>query len=478
MNDSVEREGQAVEAFTRGFFWGDVADCPAGFIQGPLECLYVARDAHFVHSADVNGSITILGLCVSVHADEHADLSWTLLEALGRGEAEFLAVADQLSGRYVVFARQGKTLRVFSDATAMRSVFYRSDLSAVASHARILSHAEAEIIPFEYGYPGNATPLRDVKILTPNTLIEITYPQWGEGLNTIRRFWPRRYLASRTTEDVAEFAFGCAVNAIKRIARVAPVRMALTAGLDSRAMLAVLLESGIDFQTYTYGGGADTATDVAVAVELASSLGLRHTFIRCRFPKEMLSALQTATYAAHHFPAVEPLAEWFDSRDEIAISANLLEIGRTFYGKYGVAPPITPGAMREIHYRSMPKPIRTAFEDHPTATALAEAAFSDMIAASDYNAAREIISPYDQFYWEHRMCAWHGVNMLERDFYAQAFIPFNARTVWDALLSLPEKDRRCGAAFHHMVSMCDHDLMAIPINPDQWPVANDLRPES
>ncbi|SEO39540.1 hypothetical protein SAMN04489859_108912 [Paracoccus alcaliphilus] len=63
------------------------------------------------------------------------------------------------------------------------------------------------------------------------------------------------------------------------------------------------------------------------------------------------------------------------------------------------------------------------------------------------------------------MTAWHGLNMLERDFYAEAFIPFNARRIWETLLGVPFEERKSAAAFHVMIG--DDP---IPINPKEWPI--------
>jgi hypothetical protein len=118
----------------------------------------------------------------------------------------------------------------------------------------------------------------------------------------------------------------------------------------------------------------------------------------------------------------------------------------------------------------MPKAGREAFKSYPGWSKESEDAFRDFLKASNFNAARGILDPFDQFYWEHRMAAWHGVAMLERDFYAQAFIPFNARAIWEALLGVPYKDRVSATAFRKMVDMVNPRLMEIPINPEEWSV--------
>jgi hypothetical protein len=505
-----------MQQFPRGFLWSRAAVRPPdGYIAGPAEGLLICKDLAVCHAADGQRSVTVLGLCVGIEP-RIADPAQWLLDALGCDT--FYEALDRLCGRFAIFVQDQNNLRVLSDATGMRTIFYRSDFQAIASHARLVApDEEARDLPFRYGFPGNWTPFPSVKLLTPNTLIDLpavglgsrASPNFSSGAR-VRRFWPRDKLPTRSSDEAAEMVLGWASTATRKVAEKHPIRLALTAGLDSRAMLAVVLHSGVSFETYTYGGGKGTVRDIAVASDLARVTGLKHSAIRILKPEdEILSMLKTATYARHHFHAVQPLANWFGDKDTVAITANLLEIGRAFYFKITKAPPISlkgawaggirapaaigalralaraiifrmkisaspvsARAMRTLYVRSMPDPERKEAETRQGWNEAAEEAFEDFVATSDFNAARGILDPFDHFYWEHRMAAWHGVSMLERDFYAQAFIPFNARAIWEVLLGVPYEDRVNAVAFHRMIEMVDPKLRTIPINPKDWPPAS------
>ncbi|WP_230534459.1 hypothetical protein [Microvirga roseola] len=498
-----------MQQFPRGFFWSQSpVDLPGGYISGPLEHLFACKDLAVCHAADGRGSITILGLCVGIRP-EISDPAFWLLDALG--QTNFYEALDYLCGRYAVFIQDQNGLRILSDATAMRTIFYRSDFQVIASHARLATASEPTLdFPFRYGFPGNRTPFADVKLLTPNTLIDL--PASGTGLHPVhshhpragvRRFWPGAKLSARMPKEAADLVLEWASTAIQKVAEKHPIRLALTAGLDSRAMLAAVLHSGVPFETYTYGGGKGAVRDTTVASDLAHAAGVKHSAIRVSEPRgETLSALKLATYARHHFHAVQPLAEWFGDKDSAAITANLLEIGRAFYAKMtktplmslkepwtgskgalaamralaravvirmkNPSPPISAKAMRALYVSSMPNPEKHEAEIRQGWNRAAEEAFQDFIATSDFNAARGILDPFDQFYWEHRMAAWHGVSMLERDFYAQAFIPFNARAIWEVLLGVPFEDRVNAVAFYRLIETVDPNLLTIPINPREW----------
>ncbi len=58
---------------------------------------------------------------------------------------------------------------------------------------------------------------------------------------------------------------------------VAPVRCALTAGRDTRVLLALLQNAGREGDAQFYTGGAPGSADLEVGAELAERLGLGHT---------------------------------------------------------------------------------------------------------------------------------------------------------------------------------------------------------
>lgn len=59
--------------------------------------------------------------------------------------------------------------------------------------------------------------------------------------------------------------------------------------------------------------------------------------------------------------------------------------------------------------------------------------------------------------------------MNERDFYAEAFIPFNSRSIFELMLGVDTADRQNGTIFYKMIQMTAPKLLKLPINPKVWP---------
>lgn len=461
--------------FPRGFVLSlSSSTLPETFVPGPIPGLFTSPDTLVAYAeSDEAQFVVILGTCVNV-GPAPGEASRVLLEALCGDENQLLEALGYMAGRYAIIYSDGfAAVKVVTDATAMRTVFYSCTGGVVASHAILVERAlggaiERSDMPFRYGYPGNRTPYSRTRLLTPNVVYKV-------DSNELGRFWPRGPVAERTAESVAREVLDRATMAVQHIAAQMPIKLALTAGLDSRAMLAVVLNSGIEFETYTYGMGEDTRIDQLVAAALAERFGIAHTPIPMRRPsQELQERMDEAHYAVHHKAAVRSLSEWMGSRQVAVITANLLEIGRAFYQKQkraGAAAPATAESMASLHYRATPRSTRDLIdawgkEQYDQATLRA---FDQMIEETDYVAATEWVDPFDLFYWEHRMSAWHGASMLERDFYAEPFIPFNARTIFEAMLGVPGEQRNTADVLYELVGLVEPRLLEFPINPRQWP---------
>ncbi|QRM28744.1 hypothetical protein [Microvirga sp. VF16] len=483
--------------YPRGFVLSQESTTPpVDFIAGPIFDNFFIDDLNSVDSAS-NGefAVVILGTCVSTETDERS-LSATdrrsghntfggqnsasespaqhMFDALLKSETQFFDTIDRYCGRHViVYGRKDKP-RIITDATGMRTVFYAADGGVVASHARLVEETlGGEIkrieLPSRYGFPGNHTPYVRTRLLTPNTLYDFVQAK-------VIRFWPRGPIKKLTPQQATDAVLKRTTTALEKVASGKRVSLSITAGMDSRTVLALALHSGIRFDGYTYDRGKKTAIDCEVARELARVAGITYTIVHqpTSTPEELKEVLNRTTYSNHHRSVVAPMQRHFADRDVLIITANLLEIGRFFYKgqAYSEKMPETPASMAELALTATNWSAQKIDGMRGSENkSLIPEYFADFIHDTDFNAARGILDSRDQFYWEHRMSAWHGMILLERDFYADCFIPFNSRSIFEALLGVPEADRRKSTVFKMLIEQCAPQLLSsIPINPTQWPL--------
>lgn len=462
--------------YPRGFFFSlESAPPPPSYIPGPLLLNF------FVHpwtNVELSGNnerfVIILGHCVSTVDGEATPASEVLLEALAHGEDHFFGVLSRYAGRHAVLFGSADAPKIVTDATGMRAVFYAGEGGVVASHASLVEEdlgpgIRHDGLPFQYGYPGNRTPYLRTKILTPNTYLDIRD-------NKIRRFWPTAAPAPRSVEEVASECLIAATQAFRNISHGRTMHMALTAGLDSRVILAVALNAGVEFDTYTYGDAKNTLRDRLFAADLAERYNIQHSVVpRPSNTSKLKEHLAEVNYSPHHQSVVGGLMEWFNDPTAIAVSGNLLEIGRNFYRRRrdaGYKPPATPLAMRRLHYGTMDRAVKDAINRYGEArfNAISDLAYQSYIDDTQFRSHLGLLDPFDHFYWEHRMATWHGVALNERDFYSIAFIPFNSRAMFEAMLGISDDKRDDASVFYRMIEMVDPSLLDLPINPKEWPL--------
>jgi hypothetical protein len=360
----------------------------------------------------------------------------------------------------------------------MRTIFYAADGGLVASHARLIEEVlggkiERNKLPFGYGYPGNHTPYSRTRLLTPNTLYDLT-------TSTVVRFWPRGPIKKLTAREAADAIIAYSATALQNVPQDHEIALSITAGLDSRTTLALAVHAGVPFNGYTYDRGAKTAVDCAVAHQLSKIVGFDHHVVeadKSSLSDDLRNAIHTSTFYNHHHEVIAPMRKHFLNRCTLAVTANLLEIGRFFYkgGIYDtIASVDSPVSMYEMYFAALPPRAREAVTAYgiDRYRTLAIQHFAEFLSVSEFNGAREFLHSKDQFYWEHRMGAWHAMILLERDFYADCFIPFNSRRVFEAFLGVPEKERKSAKTFNLIIKKCAPHLLGIPINPREWPLNN------
>ena len=157
----------------------------------------------------------------------------------------------------------------------MRSLFYAHTAGVIGSHAYLVARASKSDLNqrrlvTQYGYPGNFTPYPGVRTLTANLVYNLSNHQ-------VARYWPTAQIPKREVKEAAAEVLERATNVLRHAtAGGRPHSLALTAGLDSRTLLAAVINAGLAPKTYTYGVKDNTQFDRAFSADLAKQVGLRH----------------------------------------------------------------------------------------------------------------------------------------------------------------------------------------------------------
>lgn len=356
-----------------------------------------------------------------------------------------------LGGRFIAIGRRGASVRVHVDAMASRSCYWGSnkDHVVLASHSTlvaqalgnsasaechwVLTHPDYENPAGKY-LPGMITPHDAAKLVFANCALTIE-----NNIVSHRRFFftpPEKLsIAEATGRYLSELRFQMDAALNSRPESV----LALTAGSDSRAILAGTLDllhnAGTSTMTYHFfARNADhSREDLLGANRLAYLSNLTHRILD-------VSGWDSTSSFARMYSKTFPTWARFPSLaktyyEELGADESLIigvggEIGTVFYRdrEYDqVTPEVLAGKYTQSAFQRDPRLIETMSE------------YIDYTELTEENSAGYDL--FDLFYWEHRMSTWAAYGYAEADFGPQVVLPLNSRRLIHAMLSLPFKDR-------------------------------------
>ena len=240
------------------------------------------------------------------------------------------------------------------------------------------------------------------------------------------------------------------------------IMLALTAGLDSRLLLAGLLASGRRFGVVTQmiTGGLSAEVDVRVAGRLATRYGLDHTVARAgRHDPTLESAMRLHTFAAYadadHVVLPRGQYDFFDS-ETLLVRGGCFELGRRHYHEFlGELSGGADDVARIAAAFGLESP-----DDDPAIGALAEwhAWRCEFPGRLDLR---------DAFYLDQRIGGW--LSSVEQNLDALPGLsihPANSETAFRALLGSTDPEAlRSGLIQRRAAERLVPGILEIPINP-------------
>lgn len=414
-----------------------------------VEDSFIIIHGHFVYCGD--SSIV-----------ESQGLHASLLRAYLEDEDEFLDILDFIGGRFVILIGNRTAVKIYSDATGSRSVYYLVNDVAASSHVHLLAD--------------NFTCVKDVDLIsssklacnfhyTPYTNIRSVIPNMSINLITNQedRFFPRRDNQYKSLSE--EDRFTLLENLWKKqlsyyIDNYANIVCSLTGGCDSRVSLAMArkYKDTIRFFTYTLAQDEQAGKgyfqkslrlDKEIVEEILQDISLNHEFLvveNTRFKPTKLEsvAFSKNSLISHGKYLIQYYNDSFPQEYLIHMRSNLFEIGRAFY-------------MNIIESNSL-ESIRYVF--NKTVLDKKNVSLSDIQKEEFFNVGLSTLA-YDKvydyhlldlFYWENRMGRWFSEVLNETDAAFDTFLPFNMRAMIDISLSFSLSQRESDFVFRELIN--------------------------
>jgi len=415
-------------------------------------------------------SVTILGFLLDPN-DPRArdqDIAEQIVARMD-APADAHALTAPYAGRFVLFASRGAQTQISHDAAGFRAVCHgrRSDgalvaaseprLAAELADARLDEAAQAflESAAFRklwgrHWWPAPTTPYLGVHRLPPNFALDL---QSGAAL----RHWPSSALDSRPLGDTVKFAADTLRGILRAAAERFPLTLFITAGWDSRLVLAACREVAdrISCIAIDYPGGEKR--DVEVAIDLLRRLGVEHSVVHA---SREASADFLRVYQQHASLAHEPAAAIAEAvfprlqGQRVGMTGHLSEVLKGFYAR--------------PRFLNAPLSGETlAWMTSMAGSGYAEAAFARW--AADLPSER-FLDPIDLLYWEQNAGSQQATWMLEWDLvWRDCLVPLDCRALLEKLLGVPYRHRRIGELHRRLMVELWPEVLQLPLKGRQFP---------
>lgn len=384
---------------------------------------------------------------------------------------KLIAATAGLGGRWAMVAACDDGLYLLTDALGLRQAMYTSP--AATGAAWVVSQAdlamEALGLPLdgdatrfidsdafrmhrEYRWPGASTPVRGLRHLLPNHLLDL-------HTGRAARYWPDGPLPTLTLREGVERTTSLVTGLMLAAAQRFELALSLTAGIDSRLVLAAarLIKDRVSYVTVRQAQMPEDASDLAVPARLLARLGLRHEVIRARASAsaDFSWLFKRSVFLAHdHYGAdAEAIRNWSEGR-KVAVTGSGAEVGRCSFRDalpFSNRRRITAADFARLQHLEHPYAIRF---------------FSEWL--DDAGSRLAYVKPLDLFEWEQGHGNWLAMTQLEFDIaWRDIFTPYNCRALLATLLSVDERFRK--PSHNRLFRLAIEDLwpevLCEPINP-------------
>jgi len=348
---------------------------------------------------------------------------------------EVLAYASRYSGRFVIIYLDPATFTIFTDATASRKVYYCYEESKFWCGSQ--PHLIAKILGYDrtknpsmvrfynsedfvrlcYSNVGDTTPYDAIKQLIPNHYLSVNQ---GKPI----RFWPDKQIQIQPLEDVAEKCATILKGTMEAITARYEVMLPVTAGYDSRMLMAA---------TRTHH------EHIFYYLNQERHLTERHNDIR--IPRKIFATLNMDFHVLKLEPKIDKDFEKIYLFNNPTANKEYLPHIFTYYKWYSHKVNL-PG-----NFAAATWGINRLKEEKISAENLAYLyRLSSYDYALDYNRKwldecsepcfENNVNPITLYYWEERIANWGTQIQLDKDIAQEDINPLNSRLIIEQFLSV------------------------------------------
>jgi hypothetical protein len=428
-----------------------------------LACTQITAGTH---------QLTLLGHMLDplVPAATNSEILHALTDAF-TDRAALIAATNRIGGRWLLIAANGAQRFLFSDALGLRQAFYTDPcivgalwiMSQPGLASEVFEPAPDDLAERyvdspavrrtpEYRWPATGAPFKGLHHLLPNHWLDLRNARAA-------RFWPIQPLKRISPDAAIERLMVLLPGQIKAAASRFELALGLTAGLDSRMVLAAARELAghIAIVTVRQGKMPDTHPDLETPARLLRRVGLEHQVIRA-------DSTMTADFSRrykrnvhmphdHYGHDAEAILKHF-GRTRAVLTGSGAEVGRC---------PFRTKLPHARYVRFTPELV--SWLELGVTEPFAVARFAEWL---DDAGSQKHVKLLDLLEWEQDYGNWLAMTQLEFDIaWRESFTPYNCRELIATVVGVPERYRREPdyVLFREFIRQAWPELLSEPINP-------------
>ena len=380
---------------------------------------------------------------------------------------ELTATSSGYAGRFIIIYVRGDLFYIFNDASASRKIYYTihqgsvwcaSQPHVLARYCNIGESKDPQVQAFykseEFARHDNCGVLNNtiydsVKQLLPNFYLDIKTKE-------AHRFWPVKRNKHVSLQEGVEAGSKLLTGIIQSANERNELMMAVTAGNDTRLLLAASRPVSEDIFYYIINLPRynDKSPDIVIPNRLLNKVGLKHNVLE--FSKDIDGEFEKYYYLNNQFANERNLPiiySIFHKRfpDKVNMPGRFSDISRNFFNTYRKV--LTPELLATFwNYKDVEYVIDKYRDWLDEATELSEK-FNYRIL--------ELLN------WEERNGNLYTQFQVDKDIAQEEFCPYNCRKLMEIFLSVPNKyrDIHTNVYFRAMIKHLWPELMSEPFNP-------------
>ncbi len=433
--------------------------------------LSVHPDLEITQSQCESLQVTLLGFVVNPFAPIQSNQE-ILDEIISKSKSfeDVLKNADSLGGRWIIIYQDLLTVKLFHDPCGQRQVYYYQSLDCILAGSdpaiinyftKLQKDTSAHIQQYvnspmfnknENAWVGSNTIYLNVNHLMPNYYLNFK-------LSRAYRFWPNKPLEKFDLDKAVELAVEILRGSLHAVNFRYKLALAVTAGWDSRVLLAASkqIHSDIHYFVSVMGNEKKNFPDVLIPSRLFHQLGLPFNIQKCDIEidpefKDLLK--KNVAMARVELPKATYIYKYhLDFKGMLNVNGNASEIAKTI-----IRPPfpikVTGDSFAKLKYIGYGGITYVASQ------------LQDWIDEVTELCALYNLNIFDMLYWEQRMGNWGAHYPAELDISMDQFSPFNNRLLLMILLSVDEKYRRYPnyTLYSKIIEKLWPEILSQPIN--------------